>query len=95
VFPCSAIDLGNQYGDYEGLVSFAGVSHPVWTDSRRNQQPSSGCSTNELMEEVFTAPIRQSEYRNQQLAALSQRNISAIPPRYWGSIFSVGMAHEC
>jgi Mrp family chromosome partitioning ATPase len=34
VFPCSAIDYGNQYGDYEGLASFGGISHPVWTDSR-------------------------------------------------------------
>ena len=26
VFPCTGIDYGNQYGDYEGLVSFGGVS---------------------------------------------------------------------
>ncbi|HEY6969502.1 MAG TPA: sialidase family protein [Candidatus Angelobacter sp.] len=58
VFPCNAIDYGNQQGDYEGLVSFGGVSHPVWTDSRRNQQPSTGCSTDELMEEVFTATVK-------------------------------------
>ncbi|HEX2715018.1 MAG TPA: sialidase family protein [Candidatus Acidoferrales bacterium] len=57
VFPCPGIDYGNQYGDYEGLVSFGGVSHPVWTDSRRQLQSSSGCSTNLLMEEVFTATI--------------------------------------
>ncbi len=57
VFPCSAIDLGNQQGDYEGLVSFNGVSHPVWTDSRRNLQPATGCSTNLLMEEVFSATV--------------------------------------
>jgi hypothetical protein len=58
VFPCSAIDYGNQQGDYEGLASFGGVSHPVWTDSRRQLGPSSGCSTNLLMEEVFTAVVR-------------------------------------
>jgi hypothetical protein len=56
-FPCSAIDYGNQYGDYEGLVSFAGVSHPVWTDSRRNQSVSGTCGAGLLMEEVFTASI--------------------------------------
>ena len=58
IFPCSAIDYGNQQGDYEGLVSFNGVSHPVWTDSRRQLQPSSGCSTNLLMEEVFSATVK-------------------------------------
>lgn len=58
LFPCPGIDYGNQYGDYEGLVSFNGVSHPVWTDSRRQLQPSTGCSTNLLMEEVFSATIK-------------------------------------
>ena len=57
VFPCSAIDYGNQYGDYTGLVSFGGVSHPVWTDSRRNQSATSGCRTGLAMEEVFTATV--------------------------------------
>src|SRR5262249_22308645 len=58
VFPCSAIDYGNQYGDYEGLVSFAGISHPIWTDSRNQQNASTGCRTNLAMEEVFTATVR-------------------------------------
>ena len=58
VIPCSAINYGNQYGDYTGLVSYNGVSHPIWTDSRNNQQPSTGCRTKELMEEVFTAGVR-------------------------------------
>jgi hypothetical protein len=58
VFPCSAIDYGNQYGDYEGLVSFGGVSHPIWTDSRRQQNFLAGCGTNQAMEEVFTATVR-------------------------------------
>ena len=58
IFPCGAIDYGNQQGDYEGLVSFNGVSHPVWTDSRRQLQSSSGCSTNLLMEEVFSATVK-------------------------------------
>jgi hypothetical protein len=57
LFPCPFIDYGNQYGDYEGLVSFGGVSHPIWTDSRRNVQTVSGCPSG-LMEEVFTATVR-------------------------------------
>ncbi|HVH09226.1 MAG TPA: sialidase family protein [Gemmatimonadales bacterium] len=55
LFPCPGIDYGNQYGDYEGLVAFGGVAHPIWTDSRRNLVPSSGCTGNLTMEEVFTA----------------------------------------
>ena len=64
LFPCPGIDYGNQYGDYEGLVSFGGVSHPVWTDSRRQLVQSSSCpadqvpATNLLMEEVFTATLK-------------------------------------
>ncbi len=58
VFPCNAIDYGNQQGDYEGLVSFGGVSHPIWTDSRNNQVPFTGCRTNLTMEEVFTATVQ-------------------------------------
>lgn len=58
IFPCSAIDYGNQYGDYTGLVSYNGVSHPIWTDSRNNQLPATGCRTNQLMEEVFTARVK-------------------------------------
>ncbi|HKT23987.1 MAG TPA: sialidase family protein [Terriglobales bacterium] len=58
VIPCSAINYGNQYGDYTGLVSYNGVSHPIWTDSRSNQQPASGCRTDLLMEEVFTAAVK-------------------------------------
>ena len=57
VFPCAGIDYGNQQGDYEGLVSYGGVSHPIWTDSRFQLTPASGCQTNLLMEEVFTAAI--------------------------------------
>jgi hypothetical protein len=57
VFPCSAINYGNQQGDYEGLVAFGGVAHPIWTDSRRNQEATSGCRF-PLMEEVFTASVK-------------------------------------
>jgi hypothetical protein len=56
-FPCSAIDYGNQYGDYEGLASFGGISHAIWTDSRNQLAAATGCRTNLTMEEVFTATI--------------------------------------
>jgi len=54
VFPCAAINYGNQQGDYSGLASFGGVSHPIWTDSRSNLQ---ACGTGLRMEEVFTAAV--------------------------------------
>jgi hypothetical protein len=57
VFPCAAINYGNQQGDYEGLVAFGGVAHPIWTDSRRNLDPAPGCPRNLTMEEVFTATV--------------------------------------
>jgi len=57
VFPCAAINYGNQQGDYEGLVAFGGVAHPVWTDSRRNQVVAPGCPGGLTMEEVFTASV--------------------------------------
>jgi len=58
VFPCDGINYGNQQGDYEGLVSYGGVAYPVWTDSRRQLDPSSGCRRPLLMEEVFTARVK-------------------------------------
>ena len=58
LFPCSAINYGNQQGDYSGLASYGGYSHPIWTDSRFNQVPSSGCRGNLTMEEVFTATVK-------------------------------------
>jgi hypothetical protein len=45
------VDLGNQYGDYEGLDAFGGVVRPVWTD-RRQDVIDLG-----LREEVFTAGL--------------------------------------
>jgi hypothetical protein len=57
VFPCQAINYGNQQGDYEGLVSYGGVSYPIWTDSRRQLDPATGCRRPYLMEEVFTARV--------------------------------------
>jgi hypothetical protein len=59
LFPCPGIDYGNQYGDYEGLVSFGGVSHPVWTDSRHQVASLAGCRTGLAMEEVFSATVGQ------------------------------------
>ena len=55
---CTGIDYGNQQGDYEGLVSFGGVSHPIWTDSRDQLNPSTGCKTDLAMEEVFSATVK-------------------------------------
>ena len=57
-FPCDSINYGNQQGDYEGLVSYGGVSHPIWTDSRRQLDPATGCRRPYLMEEVFTASVK-------------------------------------
>jgi hypothetical protein len=57
VFPCGAIDYGNQTGDYAGLASFGGVSYPIWTDSRSQLLALPGCRTGVAMEEVFTAAV--------------------------------------
>src|SRR3954468_11792584 len=57
VFPCPAINYGNQQGDYSGLVAYGGVAHPVWTDSRRNQDSVNGCRF-PAMEEVFTTSVK-------------------------------------
>jgi hypothetical protein len=58
VFPCAAINYGNQQGDYAGLVAYGGVAHPIWTDSRRNQVPFPGCPRGLTMEEVYTASVK-------------------------------------
>lgn len=58
LFPCLGINYGNQQGDYEGLVSFGGVSYPIWTDSRRQLDPATGCRRPFLMEEVFFAKLK-------------------------------------
>jgi hypothetical protein len=57
VVPCAGINYGNQQGDYAGLASYGGVSHPIWTDSRNQLDPLPGCRTGLAMEEVFTATI--------------------------------------
>jgi len=61
IFPCPGIDYGNQQGDYEGLASFGGLSHPIWTDSRDQLLPSQGCRTDLTMEKVFSATVNQRE----------------------------------
>jgi hypothetical protein len=58
LFPCPGINYGNQQGDYEGLVTLGGLSHPIWTDSRRNLVPFPGCPRNLTMEEVFSAAVK-------------------------------------
>ena len=45
---CDA-EMLNQYGDYTGLASFSGLSHPVWTDRRTGER---------LNEEIFTASVK-------------------------------------
>jgi hypothetical protein len=45
------VNLGNQYGDYEGIAAFHGTVRPVWTD-RRQDVIDLG-----LREEVFTATL--------------------------------------
>jgi hypothetical protein len=49
-------DAGNQYGDYEGIVAYGGIIHPIWTDGRLDEEvnPATG---NLFREEVFTAAI--------------------------------------
>ncbi len=46
-----SVNLGNQYGDYEGIAAANGVVRPVWTD-RRQVLIDLG-----LREEVFTATL--------------------------------------
>jgi hypothetical protein len=54
-------DLGNQYGDYNGLSAHAGRALPTWTDRR------GGAS-----EEVWTAPVAPESVTGYELAGLLQ-----------------------
>jgi hypothetical protein len=47
-----SVNLGNQYGDYEGLAAAGGIVRPVWTDRRQRVIDLS------LREEVFTATLK-------------------------------------
>ncbi len=58
LFPCPGIDYGNQQGHYEGLVSFGGISHPIWKDSREQLDAATGCTPALKMEEVFSAAVQ-------------------------------------
>ena len=48
---CCGADLGNQYGDYEGIAALNGAIHPIWTDRRASVEALG------LDEDVFTATI--------------------------------------
>ena len=52
-----AANASDQYGDYEGIVAFSGIIHPIWTDGRFDGtiDPSTGQL---IREEVFTATIK-------------------------------------
>jgi hypothetical protein len=45
--PCA--NAGDQYGDYEGIVAYNSIIHPIWTDGRLD------CT---LGEEIFTAAVK-------------------------------------
>jgi hypothetical protein len=49
-------DAGNQYGDYEGIVAYGGVAHPIWTDGRLDGviDPATG---QRIGEEAFSATV--------------------------------------
>jgi hypothetical protein len=49
----SGANLGNQYGDYEGISALNGEAHPIWTDRRAAIAAVTG-----LDEEIFTATIK-------------------------------------
>jgi hypothetical protein len=49
---CCGADLGNQYGDYEGISAFGGIVRPIWTDRRARVPAVPG-----LDEEIFTRAI--------------------------------------
>jgi hypothetical protein len=46
---CCGADLGNQYGDYQGIAAMDGSIHPTWTDRRS--------AVASLDEEILTAAI--------------------------------------
>jgi hypothetical protein len=64
----------NQYGDYEGLVSFSGVSQPIWTDTRGNLAPLLGCRQKLTMDEVLSATVRNLSPRPRRSRAFRARH---------------------
>ena len=51
---CCGAELGNQYGDYEGIAAAGGTAHPIWVDRR-----ASIASVPGLDEEIFTETIKE------------------------------------
>jgi hypothetical protein len=51
-----AADQRDQYGDYEGIVAYGGIAHPIWTDGRfdGSLDPVTG---QPVGEEIFTATV--------------------------------------
>ena len=47
----TGVNLGNQYGDYEGIAALGGTVRPVWVDRRQDVIDLA------LREEVFTATV--------------------------------------
>jgi hypothetical protein len=49
-------DAGNQYGDYEGIATYGGTAHPIWTDGRLDAaiDPLTGET---IGEEIFSATV--------------------------------------
>jgi hypothetical protein len=59
------------YGDYEGLVAYGGVAHPIWIDARADNFAAG------LREEVFTAAIR---YGDSELDDAAAAVVTAMLP---------------
>ncbi len=51
---CCGAELGNQYGDYEGIAALGGSAHPIWVDRR-----ASIAAVPDLDEEIFTETIKE------------------------------------
>jgi hypothetical protein len=66
------------YGDYEGLVAYGGVAHPVWIDARASNVAAG------LREEVYTAAIpygdREDDDGSALLATLRPEPAPFVPP---------------
>jgi hypothetical protein len=73
VFPCAAIDYGNQQGDYAGIVSLGGVSHPIWTDSRNQLLTLPGCGHAEAVNRHDGPPATAARYSERRVTDGSTR----------------------
>jgi hypothetical protein len=52
--PCA--NASDQYGDYEGIVAYGSIIHPIWTDGRFNCKIDTATGQ-QFGEEIFTAAI--------------------------------------